>query len=130
MAYRSPFGFSTGGDIKIVEASNTIVIDGVEMDNNPEVIHAFHEQRKKKQEETRKAEIEREEKARLEKVVYCPLGRFAGSPPACRKDCSLFRGDKCAFSRHEPAPGTLGKKCPLMRKCSEQCALYNGGCTM
>lgn len=130
MAYRSPFGGSYGGEVKIVEVSNTITIDGVEMDNNPETIHAFHENRKRNLEAIRKAENEREEKARLEKVVFCPLDRFSNSPPMCRKDCSLYRGDKCAFSRNEPAPDTLGKKCPLFRKCSEQCALYNGGCTI
>lgn len=130
MAYRSPFGGSYGGEVKIVEVSNTITIDGVEIENTPEAIHAFHENRKRNLEAIRKAENEREEKARLEKVVYCPLDRFSNSPPICRKDCSLYRGDKCAFSRNKPAPDTLGKKCPLFRKCSEQCALYNGGCTI
>ena len=130
MAYRSPFGGSYGGEVKIVEVSNTITIDGCEIENTQEAIEAFNRQRKQDMEKWHKEEREREEKARLEKMVYCPLDRFAGWPPACRKDCSLYRGNKCAFSRNEPAPDTLGKKCPLFRKCSEQCALYNGGCTI
>lgn len=130
MAYRSPFGGSYGGDVKIVEVSNTITIDGVQVENTQEAIHAFHENNRRALEAQRKAEEERKAAERLERRAFCPLNRFAGSPPECNKACSLYRGNGCAFSRNKPAPDTLGKKCPLMRTCTEQCALYNGGCTI
>lgn len=113
---------------EIKEVSNTIIIDGVEMDNNPETIRAFHENNRRSMEAQRKAENERMNRERTGKT--CPLDRFAGSPPECKTSCSLYRGNKCAYSRNKPAPDTLGKKCPLLRTCTEQCALYCGGCTI
>lgn len=128
MAYRSPFGGSYGGEVKIVEVSNTITIDGVEVENTQEAIKAFHENRKRCMEENRKAENERRNQEDTGK--FCPLDRYASFPPNCKTTCALYRGNGCAMKREPAAQDTKGKKCPFMRACTEQCALYCGGCTI
>lgn len=113
---------------EIKEMCNTITIDGVEVENTQEAIHAFHENNRRTREAHIKAENERINRERTGKT--CPLDRFTGFTPECKKSCALYRETGCAYSRNKPAPDTLGKKCPLMRTCTEQCALYNGGCTI
>lgn len=116
------------GEIKIVEVSNTITIDGVEIENTPEAVRAFHENNRKAIETQRKAANEQAKREATGK--YCPLDRFASFQPECKTTCALFREGGCAMVRRPAAQDTKGKKCPFMRACTEQCALYCGGCTI
>ena len=113
---------------EIKEVSNTIIIDGVQVENTQEAIHAFHENRKRCMEANRKAENERRNQEETGKI--CPLDRFASFPPECKTTCSLYRASGCAYKRNTAAQDTKGKKCPFLRVCTEQCALYCGGCTI
>ena len=110
------------------EVSNTIVIDGAVIENTQEAIHAFNEERKRAMEAQRKAENERIKNEATGKL--CPLDRFASFEPECKTTCALYRADGCAMKRNTAAQDTKGKKCPIMRVCTEKCALYCGGCTI
>lgn len=112
----------------IREVCNTIRIDGAEIENTQEAIHAFNEERKRVMEAQRKAETERAKKEATGKL--CPLDRFSSFTPECKTTCALYRADGCAMKRNTAAQDTKGKKCPYMRACTEQCALYCGGCTI
>ena len=95
--------------------------------------NAHRDERKQAEQERRKAiEAELAEKAALRRE--CPL--MGGVNTDCiREGCALF-ADGCALARlagGRVRRDTKGLRCMLQRrsgKCSEDCALYNGGCTL
>ena len=108
--------------------SNTITIDGVEVENTQEAISAFHENNRKALERQRAEQNKRN--SEISTGTLCPMDRFASFPKECKKDCALYRDEGCTLKRREPATETEGRSCPFMRKCTKQCALYERGCTM
>lgn len=120
---------SPDGEMTLIkEVSNTIMIDGVEVENTQEAIHAFHENNRKVMERIRAEENQKNDDRQTGRL--CPMDRFAGFPKDCKKDCALYRDGGCTFKRRDPATDTEGRSCPFMRKCTKQCALYENGCTM
>lgn len=110
------------------EVYNKIRIDGCEIENTPEAVREFHERRRVWLDAQFKKDRERAKQEATGKL--CPFDRFADSPPECKTSCALYRGNGCAMKHNEPAQDTKGKKCPFMRACVDQCALYCGGCTI
>lgn len=60
-------------------------------------------------------------------MPQCPFRRGAfGSK--CQTNCAMRQNGACALAI-EGAGETLGKNCPFVKgPCSEDCALYSGGC--
>ena len=114
--------------VNIKEVSNTITIDGVEIENTQEAISAFHENNKRVTERNRAEENRRNAENNTGKI--CPVDRFTGFEKECKRECALYIGNGCALKRREAASDTEGKRCPYMRTCTKQCALYERGCTM
>ena len=112
----------------IKEVSNTITIDGVEIENTQEAIRDFHENNRKAMERIRAEQNQKNEDRQTGRL--CPMDRYASFPEDCKKDCALYRDGGCTFKRRDPATETEGRSCPFMRKCTKQCALYENGCTM
>lgn len=112
----------------IKEVSNTIMIDGVEVENTQEAIHAFHENNRKAMERIRAEENQKNAERQTGKL--CPMDRFSSFPKECKTDCALYREGGCTLKRRDPATETEGRYCPFMRSCTKQCALYENGCTM
>lgn len=110
------------------EVSNTIMIDGIEIENTQEAIRAFHENNRKVMERQRAEQNQREKERQTGKL--CPMDRFSSFQKECKTDCALYRDGGCTLKRREPATETEGRSCPFMRSCTKQCALYDCGCTM
>lgn len=59
----------------------------------------------------------------------CPFKN--GLATACRSDCALFDTKGCKFVIKLLKTDTAGKSCPFSSyKCSKECRLYDGGCTV
>lgn len=68
-------------------------------------------------------------------VRRCPFKSIVNSN--CVGDrCAFFVGDNCALGKlttKKPTKNTAGLRCPVnkeSRPCSEDCAIFNGGCML
>jgi len=111
-----------------IEFMPTIRIDGVEVENTPEALEAFHAMKKAAIEQAKEEERQREAQKKTGRI--CPFNAHASFPPECETTCGLHRPTGCAQKRTEALQDTKGKPCPFLRVCSPQCALYSGGCTL
>ena len=88
-----------------------------------------YQKRKKQQEEQRLKEI----RHFVKKPMSCPfkMGRHDLNVN-CVSDCVFYDGSKCTFSKANEDQGRdpKGKYCPITSKCREDCAFYNGGCSL
>ena len=114
------------GNIK--EYMPTVIIDGIEIENTPEALSAFHESRRAALEEQRKKDQQRQQEEQTSRL--CPLDRFSNFPKYCKTICALYGAQGCALKRLEAVKDTKGSPCPFMRSCTPLCALYDKGCTM
>ena len=110
----------------MIEYCPTVTIDGIEIYQDE--VEEFNRNRKAAMERNREEENRRIQQQHTDK--FCPLNRFASSPPACKTDCALYRPTGCAMKRTTAPADTKGKPCPYMRKCQETCAMYDNGCTL
>lgn len=108
-----------------IEYAPTIVIDGIEIYQD-EV-----EEHNRRRQETRKKMLAEENKRTEEQRTgkQCPVNALQMAHE-CKTDCALYRADGCAWKRRKAEKGTLGMKCPYLRKCIKECALYDNGCTI
>lgn len=71
----------------------------------------------------------------IETTDKCPLhDDYRLIRTTCRMEkCAVFVDGHCIFAGYTPIRDTKGSICPLSkasRSCHEDCALYNGGCTL
>jgi len=104
--------------------------DGAEIDNTPAAIHQYNLMRKQTAEDARRQYNQRQQANETGRL--CPLSHDAWvQPVSCSKACALFVGDSCALAARPGKVDTNGRPCPLKRRCTPSCALYNGaGCTL
>lgn len=68
-------------------------------------------------------------------VRRCPFKSIVNSNCVGDK-CAFFVGDNCALGKlttKKPTRNTAGLRCPInkeARPCSEDCAIFNGGCML
>lgn len=111
-----------------IEYMPTITIDGVEVENTPEAVHAFNQMRAAATAKARAQEKERQQNRHTGR--YCPFYKDMQVRRECTTDCALFVGDSCALTAYSAERDTVGKPCPFMRQCDPSCALYRNGCTL
>lgn len=107
---------------------NVLVLsDGSSIENTDESIKRHNEQTAKAMEKAHAEFNQRQQEIKTGKL--CPVDALY-SVHDCQKDCALFRNAGCSMKHREPEKDTSGMPCPFMRKCSNQCALYEKGCTL
>lgn len=107
------------------EYAPTITIDGVEIYQDE--LEDFHRRNR----EAKERMLAEQNKRIVEQQTgkQCPVNALQMAHE-CKTDCALYRADGCAWKRRKAEKDTLGMKCPYMRKCIKECALYDNGCTL
>lgn len=78
-------------------------------------------------------EIQRSKQAGQTQGKICPLKAFKGVLYRfCADTCTFYGIGGCALSgRATPAQqDTMGRECPIVGKCTAECALYHDGCDL
>ena len=112
----------------MITMSNQIIMsDGSIIENTDEALKQHHTMtaqaiakvyadQKRKQEENKTGKL-------------CPVDALEAIHE-CKKDCALYLETGCRMKHKQPEKETAGLPCPFMRKCNNQCALYEKGCTL
>lgn len=123
----------SGEPPKVEMAKDEITLsDGSTRPNTPETLAAYHEERLRFIE----AQKQRQDKLNaLHTGKRCPFqyDKNEGWARECMRNCVFASVDGCVFAGRPATVDTKGiGSCPFMagKKCSDGCALYNGGCTM
>ena len=112
----------------MITISDQIMLsDGSVIENTDEAIRQHHEQVSKS---IAKAHDEyNRQQQEINTGKLCPVDSLE-AVHYCRKNCALYRSSGCTMKHRQPEKDTAGLPCPYMRKCNDQCALYEKGCTL
>ena len=112
----------------MITISDKIVLsDGSVIDNTDEAIRQHNEQTAR---DIAKAHTDHNRQQQDNKTgKLCPVDALEAVHD-CQKNCALYRSTGCTLKHRQPERETAGLPCPLMRKCNDQCALYEKGCTL
>ena len=112
----------------MITVSNKIMLsDGSMEENTEEALRKHHEQVRQSITIARDQYNRQQEEISTGKL--CPVDAL-NSAHECKKSCALYRTTGCTMKNRQPEKDTAGLPCPFMRKCNDQCALYEKGCTL
>ena len=120
-------GFFAGKQDGKLVSDEIRMSDGSTIPNTPEALEAYQAARKDGIEQAR-AMCERKNAESTGR--RCPF--YFDSQQVhktCVTSCGLYR-DGCSRSQHAATRETAGGFCPFLGKCSKDCAVYDGGCTL